>query len=96
MDGCFIMTEQWTEEQIEAVIQSKNKKFISSDVMISYLLTREFMAGYHPTVNGHETDAYVPGTWDTIERSFYRNELTDYEFFKLANDAVIREREDLE
>lgn len=65
---------------------------MSSAEMMTALLEWVPMAttGEYPTVNGHPTDAHVPGSWDVIELSYYTGQITDDEMQVLA-DAFAEE-----
>mgnify|MGYP005992757369 CR=1 FL=1 len=62
--------------------------------MMDKLINWRYDFGRIPTVNGHDTDAYVTGDWDQVERAYYRGLLTDAQFQVLAdrqNDILERQ-----
>ncbi|WP_441347089.1 winged helix-turn-helix domain-containing protein [Rhodococcus sp. 06-156-3C] len=61
---------------------------ITGHEMMRRLFTFDYSVGTHPTVNGHETDAYVPGDFDDVEQAFYRGLLTPQQFQVLADRQV--------
>ncbi|WP_415394227.1 winged helix-turn-helix domain-containing protein (plasmid) [Rhodococcus globerulus] len=58
---------------------------IDSDEMMDRLMNWHYTFGYLPTVNGNETDAYVTGDWNQVERAYYRGLLNDEQFQTLAD-----------
>lgn len=53
--------------------------------MMERLMGWRYTFGYLPTVNGHETDAYITGDWNEVELAYYRGFLTDDQFQALAD-----------
>ena len=75
------------------IIDRRTAGQISTEQMMDQLLNWTFTFGTVPKVDGVATDAYTPGSWDEIERAFYRGQLTEDELGRLMEknkDALER------
>lgn len=66
------------------IIDQRTAGIITADQMMEKLLDT-YSVGQVVRINGVDTDAYVAGDWDLIEMAFYRSQLTDEEFQRLAD-----------
>ncbi|MGW0022264.1 winged helix-turn-helix domain-containing protein [Rhodococcus sp. NPDC003382] len=67
------------------IIDRRTAGQISTEQMMQQLLGWNFTFGTVPKVDGVATDAYEPGSWDEIERAFYRGQLTENELGRLMD-----------
>lgn len=67
------------------IMDRRTAGIITTDEMMEKLLGWKFGLGEVARINGVATDAYVAGDWDSIETAFYRGQLTDDEFQRLAD-----------
>ncbi|MDT2006201.1 hypothetical protein FXW78_18550 [Rhodococcus opacus] len=65
------------------VIDRRTAGQISDDEMMQVLLDWNFTFGRVPVSGGISADAYEAGSWDEIERAYYRGLLTDDEVGRL-------------
>ncbi|AWK76698.1 hypothetical protein CBI38_33810 (plasmid) [Rhodococcus oxybenzonivorans] len=66
------------------VIDRRTAGEISDTEMMQVLLDWNFTFGTVPVSSGISADAYEPGSWDEIERAYYRGLLTDDEIGRLT------------
>ncbi|MBN3508324.1 hypothetical protein JYB55_05660 [Mycolicibacterium septicum] len=66
------------------VIDQRTAGIITTAQMMGKLLGWIYTVGQVVRVDGATTDAYRTGDWDCIETAFYRGQLTDSEFQRLA------------
>lgn len=69
----------------DEIIDQRTAGIITAEQMMEKLLSRVYSIGQVARINGVVTDAYIVGDWDSIERAFYRRQLTDQEFQRLAD-----------
>lgn len=67
------------------IIDQRTAGQISTEQMMQQLLGWNFTFGTVPTLDGIATDAYEPGSWDEVERAFYRGQLSEDELARLMN-----------
>jgi hypothetical protein len=67
------------------IIDRRTAGQISTEHMMEQLLNWTFTFGTVPKVDGVATDAYEPGSWDDVERAFYRGQLTEDELGRLMD-----------
>lgn len=67
------------------IIDQRTAGLITTEQMMDTLLGRTYSVGKVARVNCVATDAYLAGDWDDIEIAFYRGQLTDNEFRRLAD-----------
>ena len=67
------------------IIDQRTAGQISTEQMMKELLNWNFTFGTVPKVGGVATDAYEPGSWDEVERAFYRGQLTEDELALLMD-----------
>lgn len=67
------------------IIDRRTAGQISTEQMMEQLLGWNFTFGTVPALEGVATDAYEPGSWDEIERAFYRGQLTEDELAQLMD-----------
>jgi hypothetical protein len=67
------------------IIDQRTAGQISTDQMMEQLLNWTFTFGTVPKADGVATDAYEPGSWDDVERAFYRGQLTEGELARLMD-----------
>lgn len=67
------------------IIAQRGAGIITTDEMMDALLKWSFTFGSVVHIDGLATDAYVSGDWDGILTAFYRGELTELEFQRLAD-----------
>lgn len=67
------------------IIDRRTAGQISTEQMMEQLLHWTFTFGTVPTLGGVSTDAYEPGSWDEVERAFYRGQLSDDELGRLMD-----------
>lgn len=75
------------------VIDRRTAGRTTSEEMMRTLLNWPYTFGHVPDSSGTSTDAYVPGSWDEIERAYYRGHLSDDELAQLMarhRDALTR------
>jgi len=65
------------------VIDRRTAGQISDDEMMQVLLDWHFTFGRVPVSGGISADAYESGSWDEIERAYFRGLLTDDEIGRL-------------
>jgi len=66
------------------VIDRRTAGQIGDDEMMRVLLDWNFTFGRVPVSGGISADAYEPGSWDEIERAYYRGLLTNDEIGRLV------------
>ncbi|WP_071287818.1 hypothetical protein [Mycolicibacterium llatzerense] len=69
------------------IIAQRGDGIITTEEMMDSLLSWRYTFGRVACVGGVATDAYIAGDWDSICMAFYRGELTDDEFERLADYA---------
>ena len=67
------------------IIDQRTAGIITAEEMMEKLLGWTYSVGQAARINGVATDAYITGDWDSIETAFYRCQLTDDEFQRLAD-----------
>lgn len=67
------------------IIDQRTAGMITTEEMMDKLLNWHYTFGQVARIGGVATDAYMTGDWDAIEMAFYRGQLTDDEFEKLAD-----------
>ncbi|CDO31097.1 helix-turn-helix domain-containing protein [Mycolicibacterium porcinum] len=67
------------------IIDQRTAGIITTEQMMEQLLDWKFSRGEVARINSVATDAYSTGDWDSIENAFYRGQLTDSEFQRLAD-----------
>ncbi|MGU3586683.1 winged helix-turn-helix domain-containing protein [Rhodococcus sp. C26F] len=67
------------------IIDQRTAGQISTEQMMEQLLGWTFTFGTVPKAEGVATDAYEPGSWDDVERAFYRGQLTEDELARLMD-----------
>ncbi|MFC6127518.1 hypothetical protein [Mycolicibacterium llatzerense] len=69
------------------IIAQRGAGFITTEEMMGALLSWSYSFGSVVYVDSFVTDAYISGDWDDICMAFYRGELTDDEFQRVADYA---------
>lgn len=75
------------------IIDRRTAGQITTEQMMDQLLTWNYTFGRVPKVDDVTMDAYYPGSWDDIERAYYRGLLTEDEVSQLMErnkDALER------
>ncbi|WP_411742732.1 winged helix-turn-helix domain-containing protein [Rhodococcus sp. IEGM 1366] len=75
------------------IIDQRAAGQIRTEEMMNRLLNWNYTFGHIPTIDGIATDAYERGSWDDIERAYYRRLLTEDEVSQLMErnkDALER------
>lgn len=67
------------------IIDQRTAGMITTEQMMDKLLNWTYSFGHVARINGVATDAYITGDWDSIETAFYRGQLSDDEFQRLAD-----------
>lgn len=67
------------------IIDQRTAGQISTEQMMQQLLNWDFTFGIVPKADGVATDAYEPGSWDDVERAFYRSQLSADELRQLID-----------
>jgi len=67
------------------VIDQRTAGIITTEQMMDKLMNWQYSFGGVVRIGGVATDAYMTGDWDAIEMAFYRGQLSDKEFQKLAD-----------
>lgn len=67
------------------IIDQRTAGIITTGQMMEKLLGWTYSVGQVARIDGVATDAYMTGDWDAIETAFYRGQLTDDEFQRLAD-----------
>lgn len=67
------------------IIDQRTAGLITTEQMMEKLLDWTYSVGHVARINGVAADAYITGDWDSIETAFYRGQLTDGEFQRLAD-----------
>ncbi|MFC9557601.1 helix-turn-helix domain-containing protein [Rhodococcus sp. NPDC056960] len=80
LDNPALLDETPTE-----VIDRRTAGQITGDEMMQVLLHWNFTFGQVPVSGGTSADAYEAGSWDEIERAYYRGLLTDDEIGQLMD-----------
>ncbi|MCW1821684.1 hypothetical protein A5731_02210 [Mycolicibacterium conceptionense] len=70
------------------IIDRRAAGLLTTEQMMEKLLGWTYSVGRVARVNDVATDAYITGDWDSIETAFYRGQLTDDEFQRLAERQV--------
>jgi hypothetical protein len=70
------------------IIDRRTAGLITAEQMMHHLLGATFSVGQVVRINGVATDAYISGDWDDVETAFYRGQLTDDEFQRLADQHL--------
>lgn len=67
------------------IIDQRTAGIITTEEMMDTLMKWRYTFGDVVRFNGAATDAYMTGDWDAIEMAFYRGQLSDDEFQRLAD-----------
>ena len=67
------------------IIDQRTAGIITTEQMMEKLLSWKYSLGEVARINGVATDAYITGDWDSIETAYYRGQLADHEFQRLAH-----------
>ncbi|MBN3459829.1 winged helix-turn-helix domain-containing protein [Mycobacterium sp. DSM 3803] len=67
------------------IIDQLTAGIITTEQMMEKLLGWKYMPGQVVRINGVATDAYIAGDWDFVETAYYRGQLSDGEFQRLAD-----------
>ncbi|QZH66443.1 winged helix-turn-helix domain-containing protein [Mycolicibacterium farcinogenes] len=70
------------------IIDQRTAGIITTQQMMERLLGWSYSVGQVVRINEVATDSYIAGDWDSIETAFYRGQLTDDEFQRLAERQV--------
>jgi len=69
------------------IIAQRSAGIINTEQMMDALLSWSSTFGDVVYIDGYATDAYIAGDWDRIPMAFYRGELTEDEFQRIADYA---------
>ncbi|MEX3644728.1 winged helix-turn-helix domain-containing protein [Mycolicibacterium porcinum] len=67
------------------IIDQRTAGIITTEQMMGKLLGWKYSVGRVARIDGVATDAYMTGDWDAVETAFYRGQLADDEFQRLAD-----------
>jgi hypothetical protein len=67
------------------IIDRRTAGLITTEQMMKLLMDWRYCLGGVVRIGGVVTDAYTTGDWDAIEMAFYRGQLSDDEFQRLAD-----------
>lgn len=67
------------------IIDQRTAGMITTEQMMDKLLNWTYTFGQVARIGDVATDAYITGDWDSIELAYYRGQLTDAEFQRLAD-----------
>lgn len=70
------------------IIDQRTAGIISTAQMMQKLLDSTYSVGHVVRIDGVATDAYIAGDWDSIQNAFFRGQLTDDEFQRLADHQL--------
>ncbi|WP_457180963.1 winged helix-turn-helix domain-containing protein [Mycobacteroides abscessus] len=72
------------------IIDRRTAGMITTTEMMDRLENWKYTFGSVVHIGDVATDAYMTGDWDDIEMAFYRGQLTDEEFHKLADRQIAK------
>lgn len=70
------------------IIDQRTAGIISTAQMMQKLLDSTYSVGHVVRIDGVATDAYIAGDWDSIQNAFFRGQLADDEFQRLADHQL--------